>query len=142
MYRGALAKNCKYIFGISHKRNLQVVFILILTILLSLRKSDAAGKNIVDTVSGVKAHKMIYDIRLTDELLTTNGYPRPGPKPGTAKISKVAPVAPANKEDRYCRRCGKIFRLDHYDEPAVDQCNYHLKSPGYRRGTFITFVSG
>lgn len=77
---------------------------------------------------------MIYEIRLTDEQLLENGYPRPGPKPGLAKIAKTSRPLPTNSEDRYCSRCGKIFRLDQYDEPAVDLCNYHSKSPGYRRG--------
>lgn len=77
---------------------------------------------------------MIYDIRLTDALLQSNGFPRSGPLPGTAKIFTTNRATPNNESRRYCRRCGKEFSLDHFDENAIDQCNYHLKTPGFRRG--------
>ncbi|KAJ6637931.1 RNA exonuclease 1 like [Pseudolycoriella hygida] len=98
-------------------------------------KADASGsKNIIDTVSGEKAFEMIYDVRMTEEQLRENGYPRSGSKNGMAKIYKTPPATPNSLTDRYCRRCGKIFSLEHYDEKAVDECNYHPKSPGFRRG--------
>lgn len=100
------------------------------------RKAEAGGSSVgaIDTIPGSKAYEMIYDIRLTDEQLKENGFPHVGDKPGMAKVYKSPKAAPANEDDRYCRRCGKVYRLDHYDEEAVDQCNYHPKSPGYRRG--------
>ncbi|KAG4075880.1 hypothetical protein HA402_003706 [Bradysia odoriphaga] len=98
-------------------------------------KADASGsKNIIDAVSGEKAFEMIYDVRITEEQMRENGYPRPGHRNGMAKIYKAPPAAPNSSTDRYCRRCGKMFSLEHYDEIAVDECNYHPKSPGFRRG--------
>lgn len=99
------------------------------------RKADASGsKNIIDALSGEKAFEMIYDVRMTEEQMRENGYPRPGAKNGMAKIYKAPPAAPNSTTDRYCRRCGKVFSIEHYDEKAVDECNYHPKSPGFRRG--------
>lgn len=99
------------------------------------RKTDSFGStNIVDTVSGEKAYEMIADLQLTEEQLRENGYPRPGNKTGMASIYKSQTKPPNNSNDRYCRRCGKVYKLDHYDEICVDQCNYHPKSPGFRRG--------
>lgn len=74
---------------------------------------------------------------MTEEQMRENGYPRPGSKNGMAKIYKAPPAAPNSITDRYCRRCGKIFSIEHYDEKAVDECNYHPKSPGFRRGTLL-----
>lgn len=73
---------------------------------------------------------------MKEEQMRENGYPRPGNKNGMAKIYKAPPAAPNSITDRYCRRCGKVFSLEHYDENAVDECNYHPKSPGFRRGKF------
>lgn len=97
--------------------------------------SNANGHgNIVDTVSSTKAYEMIVELCLTDEQLKENGYPRPGGKPGVAIIHKHQSATPANENDRYCRRCGKVYKLDEYDEECIDRCNYHPKSPGFRRG--------
>lgn len=77
---------------------------------------------------------MIAELQLTEELLRVNGYPRPGKKPGMATIYKSQTAPPSNENDRYCRRCGKVFKLTHFDDECVDECNYHPKSPGFRRG--------
>lgn len=102
------------------------------------RKTDSSGpQNIVDIVSSAKAYEMIAELQLNEEQLRENGYPRPGKKPGQAEIFKVQSATPNNENDRYCRRCGKIYKLDHYDDICVDQCIYHAKSPGFRRGNGI-----
>lgn len=77
---------------------------------------------------------MIAELCMTDDQLKENGYPRCGSRPGVAVIHKKQGAAPANPDDRYCRRCGKIFKLDEFDEECIDRCNYHPKSPGFRRG--------
>lgn len=77
---------------------------------------------------------MIAELCLNDEQLKENGYPRSGNKPGMAAIFKAQKATPNNQNERYCRRCGKLFNFDHYDDECVDQCNYHPKSPGFRRG--------
>lgn len=106
------------------------------------RKADASGsKNIIDAVSGEKAFEMIYDIRISEEQMRENGYPRPGSRNGMAKIYKAPPATPNSIMDRYCRRCGKMFSVEHYDEKAVDECNYHAKSPGFRRGKLNQLLS-
>lgn len=80
---------------------------------------------------------MIAELCLTEEQLKENGFPRPGAKSGMATIHKPQNSVVTGENDRYCRRCGKLFKLSHYDDECVDQCNYHLKSPGYRRGGFF-----
>lgn len=104
-----------------------------------VRKTDAFGSsNVIDTVPSTKAYEMIAELHLNEDQLRENGYPRPGKKAGMATILKPQSRPATNNEmDRYCRRCGKLYRLDHYDEEHVDQCNYHPKSPGFRRGTFL-----
>lgn len=77
---------------------------------------------------------MIAELQLTEEQLRVNGYPRPGAKSGYAQIFKPQKGVTHNEDDRYCCRCGKLYRLDHYDEECVDQCNYHPRRPGFRRG--------
>lgn len=77
---------------------------------------------------------MVYDLRLTDEQLVENGYPRPGPGRGTAIIRACRPNRRPNETERYCSRCGKVFNLNIYEEKHTDMCNYHPKSTGYRRG--------
>lgn len=77
---------------------------------------------------------MVYDLRLTDEQLVENGYPRPGPGRGTAVIRACRPNRRPNETERYCSRCGKVFNLSIYEETHTDMCNYHPKSTGYRRG--------
>lgn len=83
---------------------------------------------------------MIYDIRMTEDQMKECGYPRSKDDvPGMAKLYTSPPAMPNNENDRYCRRCGKIFRLEHFDEDSVDACNYHVKTPGFRRGKLIFF---
>lgn len=77
---------------------------------------------------------MVYDLRLTDEQLVENGYPRPGPGRGTAVIRSCRPNRRPNETERYCTRCGKVFNLNIYETKCTDMCNYHPKSTGYRRG--------
>lgn len=77
---------------------------------------------------------MIAELCMTDEQLKDNGYPRCGAKSGHAVIHKKQCAQPANPEQRYCRRCGQVFNLDEFDEECIDRCNYHPKSPGFRRG--------
>lgn len=97
----------------------------------------SGSTNIVDTIASTKAYDLIAELCLTEEQLKNNGYPRAGPAPGMAAIFTSQKAAPNNENDRYCRRCGKTFTLDHYDEECVDQCIYHPKSPAFRRGKFI-----
>lgn len=101
---------------------------------LHLLRSTDGSTNIVDNVSSSKAYEMIAELCLTDDQLKENGYPRSGHKPGIAVIHKKQAATPANPEDRYCRRCGKVYKLDEYDDNCIDRCNYHPKSPGFRRG--------
>lgn len=96
----------------------------------------AGSTNVVDVIASSKAYNLIAELILSEDLLKNNGYPRPGAKPGQAIISTSQKATPNNENDRYCRRCGKTFTLDHYDDECVDQCNYHPKSPGFRRGKF------
>lgn len=81
---------------------------------------------------------MIAELCMNEEQLKENGYPRSGAKPGHALIHKKQSATPANAEQRYCRRCGQVFNLDEYDEECIDRCNYHPKSPGFRRGKSIS----
>lgn len=98
-------------------------------------KTDAsAGGEPFDKLPGEKAFEMVYDLRLTEEQLVANGFPRPGKKPGTAVIQCTKPMRRPNDTERYCSRCGKVFNLQMYDEVCIDECNYHPKSTGYRRG--------
>lgn len=106
------------------------------------RKTDISGSsNIVDTLPSSKAYELIAELCLKEEQLRDNGYPRAGEKPGTAIICKAQSAVPNNERDRYCRRCGKTFTLDQYDEECIDQCNYHPKSPGFRRGNYSTIFA-
>lgn len=77
---------------------------------------------------------MIAELCLNEQQLKENGYPRCGEKAGHAVIHKKQGAAPANPEQRYCRRCGQVFNLNDFDEDCIDRCNYHPKSPGFRRG--------
>ncbi|XP_073814969.1 uncharacterized protein [Musca autumnalis] len=87
-----------------------------------------------DKLPSDKAYDMVFELRLTDEQLVSNGYPRPGIKPGTATIQCTKPMRRPNETERYCSRCGKVFNLTIYEQVCVDECNYHPKSTGYRRG--------
>ncbi|BFF92462.1 RNA exonuclease 1 homolog [Drosophila madeirensis] len=87
-----------------------------------------------DALDVVKAYEMVFDLRLTDEQLVENGYPRPGTKRGTAVIRACRPNRRPNETERYCSRCGKVFNLNIYESRGTDMCNYHPKSTGYRRG--------
>ncbi|XP_011181014.1 RNA exonuclease 1 homolog [Zeugodacus cucurbitae] len=98
-------------------------------------RSDASdGNEPFDKLPGDKAYKMVYELRLTEAQLTSNGFPRPGNGPGNAVITSTRPSRRPNAAERYCSRCGKVFNLKIYDEICVDDCNYHPKSAGYRRG--------
>lgn len=98
-------------------------------------RSDASdGNEPFDKLPGDKAYDMVYELRLTEEQLTSNGFPRPGNGPGIAIITSTRPSRRPNVDERYCSRCGKVFNLKIYDEICVDECNYHPKSAGYRRG--------
>lgn len=92
--------------------------------------STDGSSNIVDNVASSKAYEMIAELCMNDDQLKENGYPRCGARPGVAVIHKKQGAAPANPDDRYCRRCGKVFKLDEFDEECID----HPKSPGFRRG--------
>ncbi|KAH8363513.1 hypothetical protein KR084_011091 [Drosophila pseudotakahashii] len=87
-----------------------------------------------DALDAEKAYEMVFDLRLTDEQLVENGYPRPGEKRGSAVIRACRPNRRPNQSERYCSRCGKVFSLDIYEHQGFDMCNYHPKSTGYRRG--------
>lgn len=102
------------------------------------RKTDAAtGSEPFDKLSSEKAYQMVFELRLTEELLVSNGFPRPGKRPGTAIIQNTKPTRKPNDTERYCIRCGKVFNLSMYDQICVDECNYHPKSTGYKRGKYL-----
>ncbi|KAH8382371.1 hypothetical protein KR009_003213 [Drosophila setifemur] len=109
-----------------------------LTTSWSVEKKDKLGSltngEPFDALDAQKAYEMVYDLRLTDEQLVENGYPRPGEKRGSAVIRACRPNRRPNERERYCTRCGKVFSLDIYERLCVDMCNYHPKSTGYRRG--------
>ncbi|KAH8326182.1 hypothetical protein KR067_003107 [Drosophila pandora] len=109
-----------------------------LTTSWSVEKKDKLGSlsngEPFDALAGDKAYDMVYELRLTEEQLVDNGYPRPGIKRGTAVIRACRPNRRPNERERYCSRCGKVFSLDIYEHSGVDMCNYHPKSTGYRRG--------
>uniref|UniRef100_A0A6P4F2Q5 RNA exonuclease 1 homolog isoform X1 n=1 Tax=Drosophila rhopaloa TaxID=1041015 RepID=A0A6P4F2Q5_DRORH len=87
-----------------------------------------------DALDAEKAYEMVFDLRLTDDQLVENGYPRPGEKRGSAVIRACRPNRRPNQSERYCSRCGKVFSLNIYEHQGFDMCNYHPKSTGYRRG--------
>lgn len=100
---------------------------------------SATTTNPLDNVTATKAFDMIYELRLSDELLHSNGFPRPAERAGWALIHRThAKARPNNPLDRYCARCGTIFNIAHFDDDTVvDACNYHAKSPGFLRGSNI-----
>lgn len=92
-------------------------------------------------MASAEAFNWIYDLRLTDQQLEINEFPRVGPLPGTAKIFKknVPPLPAAAANIRKCFRCGTNFALDHYDDQytaagGADQCQYHFYRAEYRKG--------
>lgn len=90
-----------------------------------------------DTISGTRAYDLVAECCLTEPQLVENGFPRPGPRPGQAIIEGVYKRderKPRRESERYCQRCGKTFDISSYDKPAKDECNYHPKGTGYRRG--------
>ncbi|KAH8243392.1 hypothetical protein KR032_007113 [Drosophila birchii] len=107
-----------------------------LTTSWSVEKKEKLGSSgePFDALDPQKAYEMVFDLRLTDEQLVENGYPRPGAKRGSAVIRACRPNRRPNESERYCSRCGKVFSLDIYDRHGSDMCNYHPKSTGYRRG--------
>ncbi|XP_017119236.1 RNA exonuclease 1 homolog [Drosophila elegans] len=109
-----------------------------LTTSWSVEKKDKLGSlgngEPFDALDAEKAYEMVFDLRLTEEQLVENGYPRPGEKRGSAIIRACRPNRRPNQSERYCSRCGKVFSLDIYEHKGFDMCNYHPKSTGYRRG--------
>lgn len=93
-------------------------------------------KCVLDTVSGEVAYQLVAECQLTEDQLKSNGFPRPGNRPGHALITSMykPKIKSVNENEKYCSRCGKLFSLDMYDEVCVDECNYHPKAPGFRRG--------
>lgn len=89
---------------------------------------------------GEKAYKLVLDCIATEEQLRAYGFPRPSSKPGKAKMYTTKPLLPPNREnERYCARCAKVFNLDKFDDICIDECNYHPKSAGFRRGSADNF---
>uniref|UniRef100_A0A1A9WIF3 EloA-BP1 domain-containing protein n=1 Tax=Glossina brevipalpis TaxID=37001 RepID=A0A1A9WIF3_9MUSC len=85
-------------------------------------KIDAAtGSEPFDKLSSQKAYQMVHELRLTEELLISNGFPRPGKRPGTAIIQSTKPMRRPNDTERYCSRCGKVFNLTMYEQICVDE---------------------
>lgn len=90
-----------------------------------------------DTIASSKAYDMVAQYILTEEQLKENGFPRSGPGTGQAIVEgfyRREQPKPRNEEERYCQRCGKLFNISKYEQPAKDECNYHPKGAGYRRG--------
>lgn len=90
-----------------------------------------------DTIASSKAYEMVAQCTLTEEQLKENGFPRAGPRTGQAIVEgfyRREEPKPRNEEERYCQRCGKLFNIAMYELPARDECNYHPKGAGYRRG--------
>ncbi|XP_055381056.1 RNA exonuclease 1 homolog isoform X2 [Condylostylus longicornis] len=91
--------------------------------------------NPFDRVSSEKVYEMISELCLNDEQLMKNGFPRPGAKRGTAIFHNIKPQTKAAREnERICRRCSKTFNIAMYENEAIDECCYHPKGIGYRRG--------
>lgn len=89
---------------------------------------------ILDIVSTEKAYDLVAECTMTEEQLVQNGYPRPGECPGRATINAQRKAKSRHENERFCVRCSKQYHLDSYDESAVDECNYHPKGTGFRRG--------
>lgn len=90
-----------------------------------------------DTIASAKAYEMVAECTLNEEQLKENGFPRQGTKPGQAIVEgfyRREQPKPRNEDERYCQRCGKLFNIASHDLPAKDECNYHPKGTGYRRG--------
>lgn len=99
-----------------------------------IKNDSSMGGEPFDKLPSDKAYNMVYDLRLQEEQLVANGFPRPGKRPGTAIMQCTRPNRRPNDTERYCSRCGKVFNLEMYDDVCVDECNYHPKGTGYRRG--------
>lgn len=105
--------------------------------IIELFTSADGPTNIIDTCSSSKAYEMIAELCMTQDQLYENGYPRCGSRSGVATIfNNRMKATPINENERYCRRCGKVFNFTEYDEECTDRCNYHPKSPGFRRGNY------
>uniref|UniRef100_A0A336LED7 CSON004167 protein n=1 Tax=Culicoides sonorensis TaxID=179676 RepID=A0A336LED7_CULSO len=105
---------------------------------LKTDKNQSIGN--FDIMPGEKAYNLVLECIATEEQLRQYGFPRPSSKPGKAKMYKPQPPLPPNREnERYCARCSKVFHLDKYDEICIDECNYHPKSAGFRRGSADNF---
>lgn len=99
------------------------------------KKTSLSTEESFDKLSEHKGYKVVYDLRLTEEQLVANGFPRPGLLSGIATILNTrSQIRRHNRNERYCLRCSKVFDIAMYDVPAVDECNYHPKGTGYRRG--------
>lgn len=93
-----------------------------------------------DIMPGEKAYNLVLDCLATEEQLQLYGYPRPSIKAGKAKMYTTKPLLPPGREnERYCARCAKAFSLDVYEEICIDECNYHPKSAGFKRGSADNF---
>ncbi|XP_055696931.1 RNA exonuclease 1 homolog isoform X2 [Phlebotomus papatasi] len=101
------------------------------------RTDSTYSGNTFDTIASSKAYDLAADCVLTEDQLRENGFPRPGKHKGQATICKTYQnhhLKPPNPDERYCSRCSKLFTITCYDRPGVDECNYHPKSTGFRRG--------
>lgn len=102
-----------------------------------LKKDNTQTIGNFDIMPGEKAYKLVLECIATEEQLKQYGYPRG--EPGHVKIYSNRPPLPPNKDERYCCRCSKVFSLDVYEQICVDECNYHPKSAGFRRGSADNF---
>uniref|UniRef100_A0A6B2EG46 Putative rna exonuclease 1 n=1 Tax=Phlebotomus kandelakii TaxID=1109342 RepID=A0A6B2EG46_9DIPT len=101
------------------------------------RTDSTSNGNSFDSIASSKAYDLAVECALTEDQLKENGFPRPGKWKGHATICKTYQnhhLKPPNPDERYCSRCSKLFNISCYDRPRVDECNYHPKSTGFRRG--------
>ncbi|XP_059612326.1 RNA exonuclease 1 homolog isoform X2 [Phlebotomus argentipes] len=101
------------------------------------RTDSTSSGSSFDSIASSKAYDLAAECILTEEQLKENGFPRPGNYKGHATICKTYQkhhLNPPNPDERYCSRCSKLFNISCYDYTRVDECNYHPKSTGFRRG--------
>lgn len=51
----------------------------------------------------------------------------------TKTVRRTKEVGP-NPDERICRRCGNVFKLQDYNEKSTNQCKFHPRVPGVKRG--------